>query len=63
MKIIVDRNLCISTGMCTSIAPANFELDETGTLVIIEEFDRSALDSIESAVACCPMGAISIEGQ
>lgn len=63
MKIAIDRNLCISTGMCTSIAPANFELDDDGILVIVEDFDSDMLDTIESAVVCCPMGAISIEGR
>ena len=48
--------------MCTSIAPGNFELDDSGELVVVEaEVIPETLEAVESAVACCPMEAISIE--
>ncbi len=61
MRIVIDRERCAATGMCTSIAPANFELDDAGALVVKDEgVLPETLELIESAVACCPMEAISI---
>jgi ferredoxin len=60
MKAIVDRGKCIGAGMCTTIAPSLFELDNEGALVVLSEQpatdeERALLD----AVACCPVSALS----
>ena len=46
--------------MCTTIAPALFDMDDDGVLIVIKETpapneQRSLLD----AVACCPVDALS----
>ena len=60
MKVGVDREKCIGSGMCTTIAPALFDMDDDGVLVVVKETpatheERSLLD----AVACCPVNALS----
>ena len=60
MKAAVDRDKCIGSGMCTTIAPQLFDMDDDGLLIVIKETpapheQRSLLD----AVACCPVNALS----
>lgn len=53
----VDRNACLGTGMCTSIAPDHFRLDGTASPVEPSvEPDDAVLDAAES----CPMEAILV---
>lgn len=59
-RVIVDRTLCVGTGMCTSIAPDLFELDDNGVLVLHEErITARAREEIDDAIACCPVEALS----
>lgn len=63
MRIVIDRNRCIGAGMCTGIAPDIFELHD-GTLVVLQEQpDMNRRTSVESAVLCCPVEAISIDNE
>jgi ferredoxin len=63
MKVAVDRERCVGSGMCTSIAPTVFALDSRRSLVIshdevVSEAERAA---VRDAVACCPAEALSVE--
>ena len=60
MRVEVDWDRCIGSGMCTTIAPALFDLDDDGAMIVVNdtpepEQERSLLD----AVACCPVNALS----
>lgn len=62
MKAVVDREACISCGLCESLCPGVFKLDDQDISVVIadpvpEEFEACAEESKES----CPTSAISIE--
>lgn len=62
MRVVVDRDRCVGSGMCTSIAPGVFELDDVGGLVlkrdeVADEADQAA---VNDAVACCPVEALSV---
>jgi ferredoxin len=61
MKVVVDRSRCVGTGICESTAPAVFEIDDDGRLVI-EECDVAPdrLDPVHAAVANCPTQALSL---
>lgn len=62
MKIVHDTELCEAHGICTTIDPARFELDDDDRLVIhayeVAETDRAL---IEQAVIRCPRQALSIQ--
>jgi ferredoxin len=46
--------------MCAMLAPAVFELDETGTLaVLVAEVPEEQVSAVLDAIACCPTEAIS----
>lgn len=61
-KIHLDRNLCTALGICESIAPEFFEVDEEGDLAILRDDvpdDQRAL--LEQAVSGCPTAALRLE--
>ena len=63
MKVVVDWDRCIGSGMCTTIAPALFDLDDDGGMIVVKDTpgpdeEKSLLD----AVACCPVNALSAAG-
>ena len=61
MKIMVDFDVCASTGACTQEAPEVFEVRADGYLYVLQEEPGEDLRSkVESAAELCPTGAISI---
>lgn len=62
MKIIIDPERCTGTGMCTSVAPELFTLNDEGRAeAILPDVPPALEESLEAAVVCCPMSAISFE--
>ena len=61
MRIQLDRDKCQGVGMCESIRPDLFELDDTGELEVhadlVGDADR---DDVAQAVEACPTQALSI---
>lgn len=58
-KISVDKDLCISSGMCVALAPDRFVLDERQRSGPVEaEIDPDEL--VRDAAASCPSEAISL---
>jgi ferredoxin len=63
MKVVVDFDLCASTGSCTQVCPEVFEIRSDGYLYVVqEEPDESLRDKGTDAADLCPTGAITIEG-
>ncbi|NKQ51963.1 ferredoxin [Amycolatopsis sp. K13G38] len=61
MEIIVDRAKCTGLGICESLAPSVFEVDDNGELVVLAESVSGAdLDDVEAAVAGCPTEALRL---
>jgi ferredoxin len=61
-RIVVDYDKCTGLGICESIAPDVFEVDDDGSLLILEETpDESRRGELQEAVDGCPTGALSIE--
>jgi ferredoxin len=60
-RIVVDRDLCASTGGCEALAPDVFEIGDDGALVVHRsEPDGSDLPDVRAAVAACPTRALSL---
>jgi len=63
MKVVVDYDVCASTGSCMQICPEVFEVRSDGFLyVLIEEPPESLRPKVEEAADMCPTAAITIEG-
>jgi ferredoxin len=61
-RIAVDYAKCNGLGICESVAPDFFELQEDGSLTLLEEkVGPEQLAEIREAVAGCPTDALSLE--
>lgn len=64
LKIKLDRSKCTSLGICESIAPEYFEVDDQGQLAVLREDVPEEMRALaEQAVAGCPTGALSLESE
>ncbi len=62
MKAIVDRDACIGCGLCATISPEVFELDDEDIAVVIADtVPEDSEENTKEAVEACPTEAISIE--
>ncbi|HYY11235.1 MAG TPA: ferredoxin [Kineosporiaceae bacterium] len=63
IKVLVDMDVCQNHGQCVFSAPQVFELDDDGTLVVLQgEVGEDLRDAVEEAADVCPVQAITIEG-
>lgn len=61
MRIVVDRDRCNSLGVCESISPDHFEIDDDGELDLLRaDVGADEQDLIRRAVTSCPSGALSL---
>lgn len=61
MKVDVEPSLCEAHGVCMSILPEVFDLDDEEVLQIRKgELAVDELERAERAVASCPMGALRL---
>jgi len=61
MKIIVDRAKCTGLGICESLAPDVFEVNEEGELVLIsDDVPEGGLDDVKAAIEGCPTEALRL---
>ncbi len=61
-KVSVDRDACIGDGVCESLCPEVFKLDDEGISVVLKpEIDDSLYDCVKQAVESCPAECISLE--
>jgi ferredoxin len=62
MKVVVDFTKCTGLGICKSMAPGFFEVNDHGDLVLRkDEITDDELQSVEEAVSGCPTEALRIE--
>lgn len=61
MRVVVDFDRCDSTGLCTSIAPELFELDDDDLLLAREgELPPELWPAAEEAARACPKIALAL---
>ena len=62
MKVIVDRDLCESNGVCEGLVPEVFQVNDDDELDILQEHpDESLRAKVQDAVRSCPKQALSIQ--
>jgi ferredoxin len=63
MKILLDRGKCTGLGICESLSPDAFEVDDDGALVLkTEVVPDGKLAEIRAAVTGCPTEALRLAG-
>jgi ferredoxin len=61
MKVEVDFSKCTGLGICESLAPEFFEVNDDGDLVLLrEDISGAELQAVEEAVSGCPTEALRI---
>jgi ferredoxin len=61
MKIQLDTAKCIGLGLCESLAPDHFEIQDDSTLLVTKGVVSEAdSESVRAAVAACPTAALSL---
>ena len=62
MKANVDQDTCIGCGLCTSICPSVFELNDEGkSHSIVDVVPSNEESSAKEAEGSCPVNAITVE--
>jgi ferredoxin len=61
VKCRVDLNKCTGLGICESLAPEYFEVNDEGNLVQLrEDISLEDLQSVQEAIDGCPTEALSL---
>jgi ferredoxin len=62
MRVVVDYDKCTGLGLCESIAPDFFEVDDDGELQLLRsDAEDSRRAELEEACRSCPTEALSIQ--
>lgn len=62
MKAIVDKDTCIACGLCESMCPECFEIEEDGKAgAIVDEVPEEMEADAQEAADGCPVDAISTQ--
>lgn len=61
MKACVDKEKCIGCGLCASIAPEIFEMEDDGLAGVVGEVTDSYEAEAKEAEVSCPAEAIKVE--
>jgi ferredoxin len=62
MRVVIDFDVCASSGTCVQVCPEVFEIRNDGYMYLLtEEPDEILRNKLTDAAAYCPTGAITIE--
>lgn len=62
MKAKVDKDTCIACGLCPSICPECFDMEDDGKAgFIVDEAPENLEGEVQEAAENCPVDAISVE--
>jgi ferredoxin len=59
LSVLVDRELCMGSGVCITYAPNTFAHDGE-TKAVVLDVSTDSVESIRSAVEACPTGALTL---
>ncbi|MGE3619185.1 MAG: ferredoxin [Acidimicrobiia bacterium] len=60
LAVVVDRTICLGTGVCEAIDESLFEVGDDGWAVFVGDPDDYDEAKVQEAVDSCPQGAISL---
>ena len=62
MKAFVDKKGCISCGLCVSICPTMFFIDEDGrAAALMTDVPEGSIENAEKAQEACPRSVVKLE--
>lgn len=61
MKVAVEREKCVASGVCTFEAPEVFDQDDEGIVVLLtDDISDDQLAPTEDAIRACPAAVITL---
>lgn len=61
MKVVVDREICESQGVCVRNCPEVFELGDDDRLrILVDEIPEDKVEAVRHCVDRCPLQALSL---
>jgi ferredoxin len=61
-KVLADRDLCISAGMCVMTTQVVFDQDDDGLVVLLtDDVPDDERARVDDAVRLCPSGALKVQ--
>ncbi len=61
VKVLADKDVCISAGNCVMVASAVFDQDDDGIVVVlVDDVPDSEEDHVREAVRLCPSQALRV---
>lgn len=61
MKACVDKETCIGCGLCASLAPDIFEMEDDGLAGVVGEVTSTNEADVKNAEESCPVCAIKVD--
>jgi ferredoxin len=61
-EILVDRDVCMGSGMCCMYAPNTFDIDDE-TKSTVKDAHGDPIDTIRTAIEACPTGALRLSAR
>jgi ferredoxin len=61
VKVLVDRTICCSYGVCVETVPEVFSFDDDARLVIVEQIPAALGAKVRFACESCPSQALLVE--
>lgn len=61
MKATIDRDGCISCGLCPELCPEVFQIAEDGLAAVVKQPTPSNIDKAREAEESCPVQVIEVE--
>jgi ferredoxin len=58
-EIVVDRDVCMGSGMCFMYASNTFDLDDEAKS-FVKDVEGDRIETIRTAIEACPTGALRL---
>jgi ferredoxin len=60
MRVSADQDRCVGAGQCAIAAPAVFDQDDEGVVMLLAADPAAHEKAVQRAVRMCPSGAIAL---
>jgi ferredoxin len=61
MKVIVEKDMCIGCGLCASVCPKVYEMQDNIAVVVVAVVPADEEGNAQQAANDCPVEAIKIQ--